>query len=89
MKRIRRVEVVRYSRRSTVISNEEAFETELAGEQVAIDALLEIPRELDSAMTCEHSACERAVAGAINASFVRTTRLLRLVKKVFEREERH
>ena len=48
MKRTRRVEVIRYSRRSTVISYEVGLEPGLAAEQSVIDGLLGIPSTVES-----------------------------------------
>jgi len=48
LKRTRRVEVIRYSRRSTLISSEAALEHDLTAEQAAIDVLLGIPSTIES-----------------------------------------
>ena len=50
MKRTLRVEVIRYSRRSTLISNEAALERDLTAEQAAIDVLLGIPSTIESSV---------------------------------------
>ena len=81
MKRTRRVEVIRYSRRSTVISNELALEAELTTEQAAIDVLLGIPDTFESPVE-ETSGGEQQLSGAVIPVVVERHRLLRFLKKL-------
>ena len=80
MKRTRRVEVVRYSRRLTVICDDAALESDLAAEQAMINALLELPpaTELPGQET---SAVEQQVAGAHVPGAVYRRWPLRLFKR--------
>ena len=43
MKRTRRIEVIRYRRRVTELTNHGGVETDTAAEQAAIDVLLQLP----------------------------------------------
>lgn len=62
MKRTRRVEVVRYSRRSTVICDEVLLESDLTAEQAVVDAVLGLPPAIESPGQ-ETRAAEQRVTG--------------------------
>ena len=81
LKRTRRVEVIRYSRRSTVISDEAAFETDLAEKQPGIEALLGMHWASESEDACRKPTHKRELAGAKADEFVPRTGLLRLLKR--------
>ena len=63
LKRTRRVEVIRYSYRSTVISSEVALEPDLSTKQAAIDLLLEIPGTIETRVKTASTA-ERQLSDA-------------------------
>lgn len=81
LKRTRRVEVIRYSRRSTVVSDEVAFERELAGEQPAFDVLLKIPGPTESATDDISSAEDQAPSG-VSADVAQRPQPLRFLKRL-------
>ena len=81
MKRTRRVEVIRYSRRSTLISNEVAWESDLAAEQVAIDLLLGMPDVTESPVEETKGAEKQTYAAGVPAVAHRR-RPLRFLKRL-------
>jgi len=81
LKRIRRVEVIRYSRRSTVICDKAVLEPDLAAEQTVVDALLGLPPVIESPGQ-EASAAEQQVTGAHAPRVVHRRRPLRFLKRL-------
>jgi hypothetical protein len=81
LKRTRRVEVIRYSRRSSVTSNEVAFEPDLTAEQEAIDILLGIPSNIECPIE-DASSAGRQVSDVGVSGVVQRHRPLRLLKRL-------
>jgi hypothetical protein len=81
LKRTRRVEVVRYSRRSTVIYDEAVLESDLAAEQAVVDTLLGLPPVIESPGQ-ETSAAEQQVTGAHAPGVVHRRRPLGFLKRL-------
>jgi hypothetical protein len=84
LKRTRRVEVIRYSRRSTLISNDTALEPDLTAEQAAIDVLLGMPCPIESPVE-EISGAEPQPSEAGDAGVVQKRRPLRFLKNWIRR----
>jgi hypothetical protein len=86
LKRTRRVEVIRYSRRSTVIGNEVPCERDLNEEQAAIDVLLAIPCTIEPPIevTSEFQKPDReeGSTAAIDPGAVQKRQALRFLKKL-------
>lgn len=86
LKRTRRVEIIRYRRRSTVIDNELPCERDLTAEQAAIDVLLAIPCTIDPPIevTSEFQKPDReeGSTAAIDPGAVQKRRPLRFLKKL-------
>ena len=83
MKRTRRVEVIRYSRRSTLISNEVGLEAELADEQAAIDVLLGMARMVEPSIE-ETGRAPRQLTGAHVPCSIRSGRFRRFFKRLIQ-----
>jgi len=86
LKRTRRVEVIRYSRRSTLISSDElALEADVTAEQAAIDVLLgiscaiETPLEEPDFQRPDHRGRR---AGDIDPGGIQKRRPLRFLKRL-------
>jgi hypothetical protein len=84
LKRTRRVEVTRYSRRSMLISNDVALEPDLTAEQAAIDVLLGIPCPIESPVE-EISGAEPQPAEAGDLGAIQKRRPLKLLKNWIRR----
>ena len=78
MKRTRRIEVIRFSRRVTEFTNDGAVETDTAAEQAAIDVLLQIPEAIPVAVTEPVAANDQGAASDAIHTF-RRRRLPKLV----------
>ncbi len=86
LKRTRRVEVIRYARRSTISSDGESLEHDLITEQ-AIDALLGVPHADDTSLAefdFQKLEGELGPATTINSGGLQNP-LLRLLKKLTRR----
>jgi hypothetical protein len=81
LKRTRRIEVIRYSRRSTRAGNEVALEPDSAAEQAAIDLLLEIPCAIEPAIEKTPDAEKQISATEVPAATNRR-RPLRFLKRL-------